>query len=185
MIQSEFPLARRALIKGAGLGLIAGTVPDAVHAQRAPAEGSEIWSKEYWAKKGDVPLWMFRKRLGEPTQPVVFFVHGSSVTSRVFDVHVPGKGEYSIMNEFARYGFDCWTMDHENYGKSGRTSGNSDVASGVEDLKASAWVLTPETGQTKFNFIGESSGALRAGAYAMVAPARIARRVFAPFNYKA
>ena len=189
MIQSEFPLARRALIKGAGLGLIAGTVPDAVHAQSAPAEGSEIWSKEYWAKKGDVPLWMFRKRLGEPrqgepAQPVVFFVHGSSVTSRVFDVHVPGKGEYSIMNEFTRYGFDCWTMDHENYGKSGRTSGNSDVASGVEDLKAAAEVLAKETGQTKFHFVGESSGALRAGAYAMAAPEHIDRLVFAAFTYK-
>jgi len=114
----------------------------------------------------------------------VFFVHGSSVTSRSFDLKVPGKGEYSVMNEFARYGFDCWTMDHENYGKSGRTSGNSDIASGVEDLKAAAEVVTRETGQQKFHFIGESSGALRAGAYAMVAPDRINRLVFAAFTYK-
>jgi pimeloyl-ACP methyl ester carboxylesterase len=114
----------------------------------------------------------------------VFFVHGSSVTSRVFDLTVPGKGEYSVMNEFARYGFDCWTMDHENYGKSGRTSGNSDIASGVEDLKAAAEVVTRETGKTKFHFVGESSGALRAGAYAMVAPDRIDRLVFAAFTYK-
>ena len=118
------------------------------------------------------------------SRPVVFFVHGSSVTSRVFDLKVPGKGEYSVMNEFARYGFDCWTMDHENYGKSGRTSGNSDIASGVEDLKAAAEVVTRETGQQKFHFIGESSGALRAGAYAMVAPDRINRLVFAAFTYK-
>jgi alpha-beta hydrolase superfamily lysophospholipase len=40
------------------------------------------------------------------------------------------------MNVFARYGFDVWTMDHEGYGRSSRTSGNSDIASGVEDLKA-------------------------------------------------
>ena len=180
---------RRDVIKGAGLGLIAGTLADALPAQAAPVAGSEIWSGEYWAKKGDVPLWMYRKRLGapkagEPAKPVVFFVHGSSVTSRVFDLTVPGKGEYSVMNEFARYGFDCWTMDHENYGKSGRTSGNSDIASGVEDLKAAAEVVTRETGQSKFHFIGESSGALRAGAYAMVAPDRIQRLVFAAFTYK-
>jgi pimeloyl-ACP methyl ester carboxylesterase len=180
---------RRDVIKGAGLGLIAGTFADVMPAQAAPVEGSEIWSSEYWAKKGDVPLWMYRKRLGapkpgEPAKPVVFFVHGSSVTSRVFDLKVPGKGEYSVMNEFARYGFDCWTMDHENYGKSGRTSGNSDIASGVEDLKAAAEVLTRETGQAKFHFIGESSGALRAGAYAMVAPDKINRLVFAAFTYK-
>ena len=189
MTHLENPLVRRDVIMGAGLGLIVGTFADALPAQAAPVEGSEVWSNEYWAKKGDVPLWMYRKRLGapkagEPAKPVVFFVHGSSVTSRAFDLKVPGKGEYSVMNEFARYGFDCWTMDHENYGKSGRTSGNSDIASGVEDLKAAAEVVTRETGQQKFHFIGESSGALRAGAYAMVAPDRINRLVFAAFTYK-
>jgi alpha-beta hydrolase superfamily lysophospholipase len=74
------------------------------------------------------------------------------------------------MNEFARYGFDCWTMDHENYGKSGRTSGNADIASGVEDLKVAVELIARETGQQKVHFVGESSGALRAGAYAMVVP---------------
>src|SRR5450432_3035831 len=163
------PLARRSVIKGAGLGLVAGALaeaPAARSANAATSEGGEIWSSEYWAKKGDVPLWMFRKRLGAPKageapRPVLFFVHGSSVTSRGFDLTVPGHGEYSIMNEFARYGFDCWTMDHENYGKSGRTSGNSDIASGVEDLKVAADVVVRETGVQKFHFLGESSGALR------------------------
>ena len=184
-------LARRTVIKGAGLGLMAGTLAgaSAQSAVTAASEGGEIWSSEYWAKKGDIPLWMFRKRLGapkpgEPSRPVLFFVHGSSVTSRVFDLHVPGHGEYSAMDEFARHGFDCRTMDHENYGKSGRTSGNADIASGVEDLKAAADVVARETGRQKFHFLGESSGALRAGAYAMVAPERADRLVFAAFTYK-
>jgi pimeloyl-ACP methyl ester carboxylesterase len=190
MTHLNHPLARRTLIKGAGVGLVAGALADAVPAQSAGAvEGNEIWSGEYWAKKGDVPLWMYRKRVGtpkagEPARPVLFFVHGSSVTSRAWDLTVPGKGEYSAMNEFARYGFDCWTMDHENYGKSGRTSGNADIASGVEDLKAAVDVVTRETAQTKFHFVGESSGALRAGAYAMAAPDRVNRLVLAAFTYK-
>jgi alpha-beta hydrolase superfamily lysophospholipase len=191
MAKPKYPLARRTVIKGFGIGMAAG-MTGAIPAQSAtavPEEGGEIWSNEYWTKKGDVPLWMYRKRIaapkaGEPPRPVVFFVHGSSVTSRVFDLNVPGHGEYSVMNEFARYGFDCWTMDHENYGKSGRTSGNSDIASGVEDLKAAVEVITRETGQQKFHFVGESSGALRAGAYAMAQPERIDRLVFAAFTYK-
>ena len=184
-------LGRRAVIKGAGLGLVAGGIAAALPAQNADAatEGGEIWSSEYWTKKGEVPLWMFRKRIGapkagEPSRPVLFFVHGSSVTSRVFDLNVPGHGEYSVMNEFARYGFDCWTMDHENYGKSGRTSGNSDIKSGVEDLKAAVEVVARETGRQKYHFLGKSSGALRAGAYAMVAPERTDRLVLAAFTYK-
>ena len=192
MSKSTQSLARRAVIKGAGVGLLAGGFAGALATQRADAatvDGSEIWSSEYWAKKRDIPLWMYRKRLGapkagEPSRPVIFFVHGSSVSSRVFDLDVPGHGEYSLMNEFARYGYDCWTMDHENYGKSGRTSGNSDIASGVEDLKAAVEVVARETGREKFHFLGESSGALRAGAYAMVAPERADRLVFAAFTYK-
>jgi pimeloyl-ACP methyl ester carboxylesterase len=185
-------LARRAVIKGAGLGLVAGGLAGAVPTQSASAQssaGGEIWSSEYWAKKGDVALWMYRKRLGapkagEPSRPVLFFVHGSSISSRVFDLNVPGHGDYSVMNEFARHGFDCWTMDHENYGKSGRTTGNSDIASGVEDLKAAVEIVARETGRQKYHFLGESSGALRAGAYAMVAPERADRLVFAAFTYK-
>jgi pimeloyl-ACP methyl ester carboxylesterase len=184
------PLARRSLIKGAGLGLGAGVLAAATAqgVEVAAADG-EIWSSEYWAKKGDIPLWMYRKRVGapkagEPSRPVLFFVHGSSVSSRVFDLNVPGRGEYSVMNEFARYGFDCWTMDHENYGKSGRTGGNADIASGVEDLKAAVEIVARETGRQKYHFLGESSGALRAGAYAMVAPERADRLVLAAFTYK-
>jgi pimeloyl-ACP methyl ester carboxylesterase len=187
----DHPLVRREVIKGAGVGLVAaglaGTLPN--QGAAAATEGEEIWSSEYWAKKGDIPLWIYRKRLGapkagEPSRPVIFFVHGSSASSRVFDLDVPGHGEYSVMNEFARYGFDCWTMDHENYGRSGRTSGNADIASGVEDLKAAAEIVARETGRQKFHFLGESSGALRAGAYAMVAPERADRLVFAAFTYK-
>ena len=192
MIESGYPLARRTLLKGIGAGGLCVATAAAIPAQAAtavPSEGGEIWSSEYWARKGDIPLWMYRKRIGapkagEPARPVVFFVHGSSVTSRVFDLNVPSRGEYSVMNEFARYGFDCWTMDHENYGKSGRTSGNSDIASGVEDLKLAIEIITRETGQQKIHFVGESSGALRAGAYAMVAPERVGRLVFAAFTYK-
>jgi pimeloyl-ACP methyl ester carboxylesterase len=183
------PLARRSLMRAAaalGAGLVAGRSDGARAADAAPAE---IWSGEYWARKGDVPLWMFRKRLGAPApgeapRPVVFFVHGSSVTSRAFDLVVPGRGPYSIMDDFARHGFDCWTMDHENYGKSGRTTGNSDIASGVEDLKAAADVAARETGLEKMHFVGESSGALRAGAFAMARPERTDRLVLAAFTYK-
>jgi pimeloyl-ACP methyl ester carboxylesterase len=191
-------LPRRDLIKVAGLGLTAGLLPSVLMADQASAQApaaqpapanAPIWSSEYWAKKGDVPLWMFRKRVGapkagEPSRPVLFLVHGSSVDSRCFDLTTPNHGEYSMMNVFARYGFDVWTMDHENYGKSGRTAGNSDIASGVADLKAATEIVLRETGQQKFHMFGESSGALRAGAFAMVEPQRINRLVLAALTYK-
>ena len=94
---------------------------------------------------------------------MVFFVHGSSVTSRVFDLNVPGKGEYSVMNEFARYGFDVWTMDHENYGKSGRTSGNADIASRAGNRNVAGALIAAEPGPQIAHFAGEAPGPLRSG----------------------
>jgi hypothetical protein len=66
-----------------------------------------IWSAEYWAKKGEVKLNLWRKRVGapkpgEPALPVLFLVHGSSNSTRSsYDLEIPGKGEYSFMNVFA------------------------------------------------------------------------------------
>ena len=62
------------------------------------------------------------------------------------------------MNVFAGLGFDVWTMDHENYGRSSRTDGDSDIASGVEDLIAATALVIRETGRQRMHFMGESSG---------------------------
>ena len=186
----DHPIARRTLIAAAGFGLGAGFVGGRAQAEPAETAAGNIWSGEYWANKGDVKLFMFRKRVGVPGAPakplpVLFLVHGSSLSSlSSYDLTVPGKGEYSLMDVFARYGFDVWTMDHEGYGRSTVTSGNSDIASGVADLTAALDVLQRETGQSKYNVFGESSGAIRAGAFAQAKPDRVDRLILTAFTYK-
>src|SRR6201987_718347 len=143
---------------------------------------------DYTVHKGEVSLAIYRKQLapvaGESFRPVLFLVHGSSNSGlSSFDLTVPGAGEYSTMNAFAQLGFDTWTMDHENYGRSSRTSGNSDIASGVADLVAATELVIRETGQKRFHFMGESSGALRAAAFATVRPERVDRLVLNAFTY--
>jgi alpha-beta hydrolase superfamily lysophospholipase len=184
MSRNDRSFSRRSLMAGAGLAASSAL------AQRTQPGAPQIWSSEYTAKKGAVSLAMYRKRKGAPAAgeaplPVLFLVHGSSISSRPsFDLTVPGHGEYSVMNTFAQYGFDVWTMDHENYGRSSQTDGNSDIASGVEDLKAGVDLIVRETGQQKVHMFGESSGALRVGAYAMVRPERVDRLVLGAFTYK-
>jgi pimeloyl-ACP methyl ester carboxylesterase len=154
---------------------------------------ANLWSANYWAMKRrdnrNIWLAMYRKRRGapepgEPARPVLFLVHGSSSGAKAsFDLSVPGHGEYSTMNIFAGAGFDVWTMDHEGYGQSSRTEGNADIASGVEDLKAAVDVVAHETGLARCSFMGESSGAIRAGAFAVAAPDRVDRLLLAAFTY--
>ena len=116
---------------------------------------------------------------------MLFLVHGSSISARPsFDLAVPGSGtEYSLMNVFGAWGFDVWTLDHEGYGRSSRTDGNSDIASGVEDLKAAAEVVARATGRPRLHFYGGSSGALRAGAFAMARPERVDRLILEAFTF--
>ena len=181
-------IARRDLIKAAA-GLAAGVVAVAP-AMAETAAGDEFWTAEYVARKGDVSLQMYRKRVGapkagEPAKPVFFLVHGSSTGAQTtFDLSVPGKGEYSMMNVFARLGYDVWAMDHEGYGRSSRTSGNSDVASGVLDLKAAMPVVAENTGRDRVHLYGISSGAIRAAAFAQAQPQSVDRLVLAAFTYK-
>ena len=90
------------------------------------------------------PLAQARRRAESGEQrPILFLVHGSSNSTRSsYDLIMPpGKGEYSLMNVMAREGYDVWTMDHDGYGYSGSSGNNSDIMSGVEDLKAAMPVI--------------------------------------------
>jgi pimeloyl-ACP methyl ester carboxylesterase len=176
---------RRRFLQGAALTLVAAAAPHS-----ASAATPQIIAEDHWAQKGDVKLYLYRKRLagdhnpGSGRKPVLFLVHGSSFSGRGgFDLQVPGAGNYSMMDEFARSGFDVWTMDHENYGRSSQTASNSDIRSGVEDLKAAMPVVERVTGQKAFMFYGQSSGSLRLGVFAMENPDRAERIVLDAFTY--
>lgn len=148
-----------------------------------------MWSGEYWTDKKGVRLYVYRKRATAPKKnagslPVLFLVHGSSASGRSsFDLQVPGKPDYSLMDHFAGLGYDVWTMDHEGYGRSDRTAGNSDIASGADDLAAAMPIVERETGQTRYNFYGGSSGALRAVLFAQRNPGYVSRLMVSALVY--
>ena len=191
MAQAPRP-RRRDLLNAAmltGAALLSGGAADLPPPDAPPG----LWAASYWATKrrdgGDIRLATYRKRAGAPApgdapRPVLLLVHGSSPAALAsFDLSVPGRDEYSLMNVFARGGYDVWAMDHEGYGRSARTDGNSDIASGVQDLVAATDLIRRETGQATAHLLGESSGAIRAAAFAMEHPDRVGRLVSAAFTY--
>jgi pimeloyl-ACP methyl ester carboxylesterase len=148
---------------------------------------SNIASEEHWVRKGTAALFVWRKKpksassAGERRRPVIL-VHGSSTSAvPTFDLSVPGHPDYSFMDWLVSRGWDVWALDHEGYGRSTITEGNSDVASGVEDLKLLADLISATTGSRNFNLYGLSSGSLRAAAFAQAAPDRVARLVLDAF----
>jgi pimeloyl-ACP methyl ester carboxylesterase len=158
-------MTSRRNILTAGLTLAASP---AISLAAGPTISGRIVANEYWADKNGVRLWVYRKHIeGAEERPRLFCVHGSSYSGKtMFDLQVPNRDNYSMMDHFARLGYDVWTMDHEGYGHSQKTAGNSDIQSGVEDLKAAMAVVQREAGRAKLAFFGQSSGALRAARFA-------------------
>jgi non-heme chloroperoxidase len=143
-----------------------------------------IKSEKHVAVKGAVRLAVWRKFI--PTvvrqgDPPLLLVHGSSLCARpTFDLHVPGKPDYSMMDWFALRGFDVWTCDHEGYGESSITESDSGVACGVEDLEAVTTLIGHEAAP-RVSVYGLSSGSLRAGAFTASFPDRLHRLILDAF----
>jgi pimeloyl-ACP methyl ester carboxylesterase len=146
--------------------------------EKRMAEQAAIEGREHWTQKGEVRLFLWEKRAVTPERRgTVLFVHGSSMASQpTFDLTVPGRPDSSVMDWFARRGFDTWSVDMEGYGRSDKHRDiNCDIANGADDLAvASSYILkTRDSGPLLV--YGISSGALRAALFAERNPERVKR----------
>ena len=125
---------------------------------------------EHWTHKGDVKLFMWNKCADDParTKGTILFVHGSSMPSQpTFDLDVPGRPDSSVMEYFARHGYDCWCVDMEGYGRSTKDrDNNAPISFGADDCFAAASYIQKLRGARPLLVYGISSGALRAALFA-------------------
>jgi pimeloyl-ACP methyl ester carboxylesterase len=148
--------------------------------QAAAVHAQELHAQEHWtAKHGDVKLFMFEKFAGDPMSAAgrILFVHGSSMAAQpTFDLHVDGRPDSSVMDWFARRGFDCWCVDMEGYGRSTKDrDNNAPIAQGADDCLAAATYIEQLRGKRPLLVYGISSGALRAAFFAQRHPQLVAR----------
>ena len=176
------------MASAAGVAGAAGLAPVA-SAQSTPSSSSanglaRVVGREHWAIKKvpgqDIRLFMWNKRLAEPTAPAkatVLLVHGSSVSSTpVYDLAVPGRDDASLMDWLARLGYDVWCFDCEGYGRSDKSRPvTADVAMGADDLEVVSEAILRLSGSQQLMVYGSSSGALRAALFAQRQPQRVAR----------
>jgi pimeloyl-ACP methyl ester carboxylesterase len=138
-----------------------------------------VTGREHWTRKRDVRLFLWQKSLAglKDLRGTVLFVHGSSMASQpTFDLQVPGRPDSSVMEWFAKRGFDAWCVDMEGYGRSDKQRAiNCDIANGADDLAAASRYILDTTGAGSLLVYGISSGALRAAAFAERHPERVRR----------
>ena len=122
-----------------------------------------VVATEHWTRKGDAKLFLFEKCAIDPvtTKGTILFVHGSSMASQpTFDLQVPGRSDSSVMDWFARRGYDCWCVDMEGYGRSTKDrDNNAPIAQGADDCFAAATYINKLRGKRPLLVYGISSGA--------------------------
>jgi pimeloyl-ACP methyl ester carboxylesterase len=147
---------------------------------------ADVTASEHWTTKiagaDKVRLFLRRKHLrvrgaGAERQGAILFVHGSSISATPsFDLQIPGRPECSVMDWFARRGYDTWCVDCEGYGRSDKVRPvNADISCGADDLAAATAYIMKETGGEKVMLYGESSGGLRAALFAQRHPEQVKR----------
>jgi pimeloyl-ACP methyl ester carboxylesterase len=139
-----------------------------------------IKAEDHWTTKdGNVKLFLFEKSVSDPKNAsgTILFVHGSSMAGQpTFDLQVPGRSDSSVMDFFARHGFDCWSVDMEGYGRSTKDrDNNAPIAQGADDCFAAATYIQKLRGKRPLLVYGISSGALRAALFAERHPELVAR----------
>jgi pimeloyl-ACP methyl ester carboxylesterase len=138
-----------------------------------------VKGEEHWTRKGDVKLFLWNKCAGDPvrTQGTILFVHGSSMASQpTFDLQVPGRPDSSVMDWFAKRGFDTWCVDMEGYGRSTKDrDNNAPISQGADDCLAAASYIAKLRGSRPLLVYGISSGALRAALFAQRNPKLVGR----------
>ncbi len=140
----------------------------------------KISGQEHWTNKGDdvrLFLWEKAAREGAEKQGTILFVHGSSMASTpTFDLDVPGRPDSSVMDWFAKRGFNTWCVDMEGYGRSTKTRDiTCDISNGADDLEAASRYIMDQRGSGPLMVYGISSGALRAALFAQRNPDRVSR----------
>lgn len=148
-------------------------------AEEALHSDTDVVGEEHWTRKGDVRLFLWEKRApaAKQVKGTILFVHGSSMASQpTFDLDVPGRPDSSVMNWFAKRGYDTWCVDMEGYGRSDKHRDiPCDISNGSDDLEAASRYIIEKRGSGPLLVYGISSGALRAGLFAQRNPDRVKR----------
>ena len=184
------------LILGLSLGLLAGLT--FLHMTTAEAEekilGEDHWVTSVSAADGKpLKIYVGEKRLEDvdvktfaATGRVVLLAHGATIPSRAtFDLQVPDKSEltYSLMDYLAERGFDVFTVEYQNYGRSAQHECGLCVTSQVaaNDINAAVDYIRDLRGVQQVYLLGWSWGTVTTALFTMERPHKVKRLIlYAP-----
>lgn len=134
---------------------------------------------EHRIEHGSISLFVWEK-CGKnfSDKPIVVLAHGSATAGKEsFDLQVPGKPTYSLMDFLAKEGFDVFALDVRGFGRSTHPELRMTTAEAAEDLNAVVdYVLKLRGGRT-VNLLCWSWATQYGGMFIMSHPEKIAKYV--------
>ena len=142
------------------------------------AASQTVKGVEHWVDNGPIRLYVWEKYVENPNKPIIVLAHGSTTAGKEsFDLQVPGKPTYSLMDVLAQNGFDVFAPDVRGFGRSTHPEGHMTTAQASQDLNAVVDYVLKLRDVKKVNLLGWSWGTQYGGMFVMAQPGKVERYV--------
>ena len=143
------------------------------------ASSQPVNGVEHWVDNGNIRLYVWEKYVGNPAgKRIIVLCHGSATAGKEsFDLQVPGKTSYSLMDVLAQKGFDIFALDVRGFGRSTHPDGHMTTMEASQDLNAVVDYIIKVRGVSKVNLLGWSWGTQYGGMFVMAQPAKVERYI--------
>ncbi len=145
----------------------------------ASSEAQEVSGVEHWVERDGIRLYVWEKYAGSPAgKSLVVLAHGSATAGKEsFDLQVPGKPSYSLMDFLAREGFDVFAPDARGFGRSTHPDAHMTTQEASEDLNAVVDHVLKLRGGKRVNLLGWSWGTQDGGMFVIAHPEKVEKYV--------
>jgi pimeloyl-ACP methyl ester carboxylesterase len=144
-----------------------------------PSAAQEVTGKEHWVEYNGIKLSVWEKYTNSPSnKPVIVLAHGSATAGKEsFDLQVPGKPSYSLMDFLANEGFDVFALDTRGFGRSTHPEGLMTTKEASDDLNVVVDYIRTMRGVQKVNVLGWSWGTQYGGMFVMSYPDKVEKYI--------
>ena len=129
----------------------------------------EIIGTAHWVEHEGIRLYVWEKYSGNPSgKNVIVLAHGSATAGQEsFDLQVPGKPSYSLMDFLAGGGFDVFAPDIRGFGRSTHPQTHLTTKDAADDLNVVVEYVRKLRGVESVNLLAWSWGTQYGGLFVM------------------
>jgi pimeloyl-ACP methyl ester carboxylesterase len=145
----------------------------------ASRAGAATASAEHWVEKDGIKIYLWEKYTGSASgKPIVMLAHGSATAGKEsFDLQVPAKDSYSLMDFLAGQGFDVFALDTRGFGRSTHPEAHFTTQEASEDLDSAVDYVLKLRGAKRVNLLAWSWGTQYGGMFVMSHPEKVEKYV--------